>query len=60
MEEQRIQTDIFTLFEIGKNYNRNYSLYEDGEDNYDYYHGRQWKELKKELMKIQSKFSKKR
>ena len=41
------KTDIFTLFEIGKNYNRNYSLYEEGTDNYNYYHGRQWEGLEK-------------
>lgn len=46
MEDIR-KTDIFTLYERGKNYNRMHSLYEEGTDNYDYYHGRQWKGLEK-------------
>lgn len=47
MEEQKIMTDIFKLYEIGKNYNRLHELYEDGKENYDNYHGRQWEGLEK-------------
>ena len=47
MEETKIITDIFRLYETGKNYNRFQTLYEDGKDNYDYYHGRQWESLEK-------------
>lgn len=47
MEEEKIITDIFRLYETGKNYNRFQTLYEDGKDNYDYYHGRQWEGLEK-------------
>lgn len=47
MEEEKITTDIFRLYETGKNFNRLHSLYEDGKDNYDYYHGRQWEGLEK-------------
>ncbi|MFG6319598.1 MAG: hypothetical protein K1W33_07095 [Clostridia bacterium] len=42
-----INTDIWDLLEKGKNYNRMQTLYEQAEDNYDQYHGRQWKNLKK-------------
>ena len=47
MEEEKIVTDIFRLYETGKNFNRLHALYEDGKDNYDYYHGRQWEGLEK-------------
>ena len=47
MEEKKVTTDIFNLYEIGKNYNRLQTLYEDGKDNYDNYHGRQWEGLEK-------------
>lgn len=47
MEEKKKVTDIFRLYEIGKNYNRMQTLYEEGTDNYDYYHGRQWNGLEK-------------
>lgn len=40
-------TDIWNLYELGKNYNRNQNLYNEGEENYNYYHGRQWEGLKK-------------
>ena len=46
MEEVRT-TDTWNLYEIGKQYNRMNHLYEDGEDNYNYYHGRQWEGLKR-------------
>lgn len=45
--EEIINTDIWDLLEKGKNYNRMQTLYEQAEDNYDQYHGRQWKGLKK-------------
>ena len=50
MEDVR-KTDLFTLYEMGKNYNRMHNLYEDGKDNWDYYHGRQWEGLEKPSMK---------
>lgn len=50
MEDIR-KTDIFTLYERGKNYNRLHNLYEEGTDNYDYYHGRQWEGLEKPSVK---------
>lgn len=50
MEDIR-KTDIFTLYERGKNYNRMHNLYEEGTDNYDYYHGRQWEGLEKPSVK---------
>ena len=40
-------TDIWQALERGKNYNRLQSLYEDSEENYNYYHGRQWYKLKR-------------
>ena len=50
MEDIR-KTNIFTLYERGKNYNRMHNLYEEGTDNYDYYHGRQWEVLEKPNVK---------
>ena len=47
MEEKEYTTDTWQLYEIGKNYNRLQSLYENGIDNYKYYNGRQWEALKK-------------
>ena len=47
MEEQVITSEAWNLYERGKNYNRMQSLYEDGIENYDYYHGRQWEGLEK-------------
>lgn len=40
-------TDIWNLCEIGKNYNRLQNMYAEGEENYNYFHGRQWEGLKK-------------
>ena len=40
-------TDIWNLCEIGKNFNRLQNMYVEGEENYNYYHGRQWEGLKK-------------
>lgn len=40
-------TDIWALLERGKNYNRMQQLYENGQENYDYFFGRQWGRLKK-------------
>jgi hypothetical protein len=45
--EDKKTTDTWNLYEIGKQYNRLNNLYEDGEDNYNYYHGRQWEGLKR-------------
>lgn len=47
MEEKIQMTDTWNLYEIGKNYNRMQDLYEEGTDNYNYYHGRQWEGLKR-------------
>ncbi len=47
MKEEVANTDTWNLLEIGKNYNRMQTLYEQAEENYDQYHGRQWKNLKK-------------
>lgn len=47
MEDKIQTTDSWNLYEIGKNYNRMQDLYEEGTDNYNYYHGRQWEGLKR-------------
>lgn len=47
MKEKVINTDSWNLLEVGKNYNRMQTLFEQAETNYDQYHGRQWKGLKK-------------
>ena len=47
MKEEMQTTNTWNLYEIGKNYNRLQSLYEEGTDNYNYYHGRQWEGLKR-------------
>ncbi len=47
MEKVERTTDIWNLLEQGKNYNRLQSLYENSEENYNYYHGRQWYKLKR-------------
>lgn len=47
MEEKEKTTYTWDLYERGKQYNRMNNLYEDGEDNYNYYHGRQWEGLKR-------------
>lgn len=36
-------TDEWKLYEKGKNFNISVNLYQDTEDNYDFYHGKQWK-----------------
>ena len=47
MEEENIlTTDEWNLYEKGKNYNISQGLYKDTEDNYDFYHGNQWKNAK--------------
>jgi hypothetical protein len=46
MEEQ-IVSNAWSLYERGKNYNRMQRLYEEGIDNYDFYHGRQWERLER-------------
>ena len=47
MKEEMQTTNTWNLYEIGKNYNRLQSLYEEGTDNYNYYQGRQWEGLKR-------------
>lgn len=47
MREEIKTTNTWNLYEIGKNYNRLHSVYEEGTENYNYYHGRQWEGLKK-------------
>ena len=47
MEEENIlTTDEWKLYEKGKSYNVQQHLYEDTENNYDFYHGNQWKGAK--------------
>lgn len=44
MEEENVfVTDEWKLYEKGKSYNVEQGLYKDTEDNYDFYHGNQWK-----------------
>lgn len=45
-EEKQITRNWY-LYEVGKNYNRMQNLYEEGTENYNYYHGRQWEGLKR-------------
>lgn len=45
--EEILTTNTWDLYQIGKEYNHLNHLYEDGEDNYNYYHGRQWEGLKR-------------
>ena len=40
-------TNTWNLYEINKNYNRLQNMYSEGEENYNYFHGRQWEGLKK-------------
>lgn len=47
MEEKEQITDIWNLYEIGKNYNNFVNLYGEGKENYDFYLGNQWENLKK-------------
>jgi hypothetical protein len=42
-EENIFVTDEWKLYEKGKSYNTQQGLYKDTEDNYDFYHGNQWK-----------------
>lgn len=43
--EEEIVTLNWDLLERGKNYNRLQGLYEQGTENYNYYHGKQWEGL---------------
>jgi hypothetical protein len=45
-EIENVKTDEWKLYEKGKNYNIMMGLYQDTEDNYDFYHGNQWKGAK--------------
>ena len=45
MKEEEKVTNNWALYEIGKDYNRMQNMYEEGTDNYNYYHGRQWEGL---------------
>lgn len=45
MEEEEKITSIWTLYEIGKEYNNMQSLYAEGRENYNFYHGLQWEGL---------------
>lgn len=47
MEEKIQVTDIWNLYELGKQYNNNVGLYSEGEENYNFYLGKQWENLKK-------------
>ena len=40
-------TNTWNLYEINKNYNRLQNMYSEGEENYNYFHGRQWEGLRK-------------
>lgn len=42
-DEKIIETEEWKLYEKGKNFNISMGLYQDTEDNYDFYHGKQWK-----------------
>ena len=41
-EVKYFETEEWKLYERGKNYNTSMGLYEDTEDNYNFYHGKQW------------------
>lgn len=45
-EMENFKTEEWKLYEKGKNYNQTMGLYKDTEDNYDFYHGKQWKGAK--------------
>lgn len=45
-EMEHFETEEWKLYEKGKNYNTTMRLYKDTEDNYDFYHGNQWKGAK--------------
>ena len=44
-ELEGLKTDEWRLYEKGKNYNLMMGLYQDTEDNYDFYEGNQWKNI---------------
>lgn len=41
-ETEFFETEEWKLYEKGKNYNISINLYKDTEDNYNFYHGKQW------------------
>lgn len=45
-EIEHIETEEWKLYEKGKNYNISMGLYRDTEDNYNFYHGNQWRGAK--------------
>lgn len=45
-ELENFKTEEWKLYEKGKNYNQTMGIYKDTEDNYDFYHGKQWKGAK--------------
>lgn len=45
-EMEHFKTEEWKLYEKGKNYNTSMGVYKDTEDNYDFYHGNQWKGAK--------------
>ena len=47
MEEKIETTETWNLYETGKNFNRKINMYQEGKENYDYYHGRQWEGINK-------------
>lgn len=47
MKEEFKTTTSWDLYEIGRNYNRRLNMYQEGKENYDFYHGRQWEGINK-------------
>lgn len=45
-EIEYVETEEWKLYEKGKNFNTTMGVYADTEDNYDFYHGKQWKGAK--------------
>lgn len=45
-EMEHFETEEWKLYEKGKNYNISIGLYKDTEDNYNFYHGNQWRGAK--------------
>lgn len=45
-EIENFETEEWKLYEKGKSYNISMGVYKDTEDNYNFYHGNQWKEAK--------------
>ena len=41
-EEDLKKTDVWRLYETGKNFNRRMELYDKSDRHYDFYHGKQW------------------